>query len=259
MFLVGAIPALLALVIRTRLREPERWQAVSHEGSGAQKLGSYRELFGDPTWRRHALVGLGLAISGIVLLWAVAFYAFDLVGNVVRDRLQSEGIAADAIGGQVARWKGIAAIMMNIGGAFGMYGFAILTQRMGRKPTFALCFAAALLSTASVFYWLENFEQIFWMMPLMGLCVFSLFAGYAVYFPELFPTRLRSTGTSFCYNVGRFIAAAGPFMLGWLTAHLYADTAEPLRYAGLTMCGIILLGFFVLPLAPETKDQPLPE
>ena len=83
------------------------------------------------------------------------------------------------------------------------------------KPTFAVCFVAALVSTASVFYFLEEFHQIFWMMPIMGFCMLSLFAGYAIYFPELFPTHLRSTGTSFCYNVGRFVAAAGPCLLGY--------------------------------------------
>lgn len=259
MFVVGAIPALLALVIRTRLREPERWQAVSHERTVAAKLGSYRALFGHPTWRKHAFVGLGLAFAGIVGLWAVAFFAFDLVGNVVREQFQSEGLAEEAVAGQVARWKGIASIMMNIGGACGMYGFAILTQRTGRKKAFALCFVAALVSTTMVFYWLRDFGQIFWMLPVMGFCVFSLFAGYAVYFPELFPTHLRSTGTSFCYNVGRFVAAVGPFLLGWLTANFYVGTAEPLRYAGLTMCGIFLLGLAVLPFAPETKGRPLPE
>ena len=48
----------------------------------------------------------------------------------------------------------------------------------------------------------------------MGFFQLSLFSGYAIYFPELFPTHLRSTGTSFCYNVGRFVAASGPALLG---------------------------------------------
>jgi hypothetical protein len=97
------------------------------------------------------------------------------------------------------------------------------------------------------------------MIPIMGFCQLALFGGYAIYFPELFPTRLRSTGTSFCYNVGRFVAAAGPAVLGLLTAYVYRDYDEPLRYAGVTMCGIFLLGLAVLPFAPETKGQPLPE
>jgi MFS family permease len=264
MFVIGAVPAVLALIVRWRLREPERWQHAAHEDAVARKLGSYRELFRHPLWRRHALIGLGLAFAGIVGLWGVGFFTFDLVGNVLRDRFVEEGMADAQLTAAVAKWKGIASMMMNVGGAFGMYGFAVLAQRMGRKSTFAVCFVAALASTAGVFYFLEEFHQVFWMIPVMGFCILSLFAGYAVYFPELFPTHLRSTGTSFCYNVGRFVAAAGPFLLGTLI-NFYAgfagtvDTAAPLRYAGLTMCGIFLLGLLVLPLAPETKDKPLPE
>ncbi len=352
MFVIGALPALLAMVIRLRLKEPERWQQASHEGDTARKLGSYRELFRHPVWRKHALLGLGLAFSGIVGLWGVGFFTFDLVGNVLKDQFVADAIdgrspdelstalaqvfsaaEADELAQQppleIARalsdkqrevnrlerasqpdsdsqgffakiaaalskaeegaegesrpkqasvvdrvlsdeesravaadtgfWKGIASMMMNIGAAFGMYGFAVLAQRMGRKPTFALCFMAGMITTASVFYFLSEFHQVFWMIPIMGFCLLSLFAGYAIYFPELFPTHLRSTGTSFCYNVGRFVAALGPALLGWLTGTFYADSASPLRYAGLTMCGIFVLGLLVLPFAPETKDRPLPE
>ena len=154
--------------------------------------------------------------------------------------------------------------MMNIGAAFGIYFFAVLAARVGRKATFAVCFIAALASTAGTFRFLEEFHQVFWMIPMMGFCILSLFGGYAIYFPELFPTHLRSTGTSFCYNVGRFVAASGSALTGLLIA-FYADTAKtgdaanPMRYAGLTMCGIFVLGLLVLPFAPETKDRPLPE
>ena len=65
-------------------------------------------------------------------------------------------------------------------------------------------------------------SDIFWMIPLMGFFQLAIFGGYAIYFPELFPTRLRSTGTSFCYNVGRLIAAVGPAMLGFLTSTVFA-------------------------------------
>jgi len=102
------------------------------------------------------------------------------------------------------------------------------------------------------------------MIPLMGFCLLTLFGGYAIYFPELFPTRLRSTGTSFCYNVGRLVAAPGSSLLGFLTSSVYAgykaiDPTLPMRYAGVTMCAVFLIGLLVLPFAPETRGQPLPE
>jgi len=97
------------------------------------------------------------------------------------------------------------------------------------------------------------------MLPIMGFCQLSVFAGYAIYFPELFPTRLRSTGTSFCYNVGRFVAAGGPFLLGQLSAGVFSGYQEPMRPAGLVMCLVFLVGLAVLPFAPETKGQQLPD
>jgi len=92
----------------------------------------------------------------------------------------------------------------------------------------------------------------------MGFCQFSLFAGYAIYFPELFPTHLRSTGISFCYNVGRLLAATGPLLQAELLK-FFAGTDESLRYAGATMSAVFLVGLFILPFAPETRGKPLPE
>ena len=87
----------------------------------------------------------------------------------------------------------------------------------------------------------------------------ALFGGFSIYLPELFPTRLRSTGTTFCYNVGRFVAALGPLALGLLTSRVYAGMDEPMRYAGVTMSLVFLVGLMVLPFAPETHRQPLPD
>ena len=83
-------------------------------------------------------------------------------------------------------------------------------------------------ATAFTFWFLDEFCEIFWMIPIMGFCQLSLFGGYAIYFPELFPTRLRSTGTSFCYNVGRLVAAVGPSVLGLLTSRVFAGYDEPM-------------------------------
>jgi MFS family permease len=259
MFVIGAIPALLVFVIFRRLKEPERWQQASHAGAVTQQLGSYRALFGDRRLRKHALIGLALAFAGVVGLWAIGFYTMDLVGNILTRRFAAEGMAGQQLQGEVTWWKGITSVMLNLGAFAGMFGFGIITQRLGRKPTFALAFVAAGLSTAAVFTFLHEFHQIFWLVPIMGFCLLSLFAGYAIYLPELFPTTLRSTGTSFCYNVGRFVAAIGPALLDLLRNVVYKDTAEPLRYAGLTMCLVFVIGLVALPFAPETRGKPLPE
>jgi MFS family permease len=163
------------------------------------------------------------------------------------------------IPGQVTYWAGVTSLMLNVGAFFGIYSFSHISQRIGRRLAFAIGFVLALLSTAMVFLYFQERSQVFWMLPLMGFSQLALFGGYAVYFPELFPTHLRSTGISFCYNVGRFIAASGPALLGLLTSEVYHDQPEPMRYAGLTMCAVFLLGLLVLPFAPETKNQPLPE
>ena len=109
-----------------------------------------------------------------------------------------------------------------------------------------------------VFKGLREFSQIFWMIPLMGFGQLSIFALYSIYLPELFPTSLRSTGTSFCYNVGRVVAATAPFTIGVITRRLGGDI-EGFRTAGLWVSLVLVAGLFVVPFLPETKGQPLPE
>jgi MFS family permease len=259
MFIVGTVPALLAILIRRRLKEPERWQAAVAKDGSKVRLGSYNELFGDPRWRRNAIVGMFLAFAGIVGLWGIGFFSFDLFRSVFTKQFEAAGMSPEEIKTNVAFWISMTSILQNIGGFLGIWAYSRITPHIGRRPAFAISFVLAMLSTAMVFGYMSSRSEVFWMIPIMGFCQLSLFGGYAIYFPELFPTRLRSTGTSFCYNVGRYVAAIGPYTFGYLTSTVFAGEAEPMRYAGVAMCGIFLLGLVVLPFAPETKGQPLPE
>jgi MFS family permease len=265
MFVLGVLPALLVVFIFLYLKEPERWRKMAAEESIAARLGAYRrELFGNPRWARNAIIGLLLASSGIVGLWAIGFFSIDLQRGIFRAQGIQDGLV-DAPGDKaltfhVDLWAGWTSMMLNLGAFFGIYAFSLLAARTGRRPAFALSFILALLSTALVFWKLASIADIFWMIPLMGFCQLALFGGYAIYFPELFPTRLRSTGISFCYNGARFVAAAGPTVLGLLRKEVFGWAGDyAMRYAGLTMCGIFLVGLLALPFAPETKGHPLPE
>ena len=263
LFIIGTLPAILTIFIRRNLKEPETWKAQADAGLGKQ-LGSFSELFSNPVLRRNAIVGLIMASSGIIGLWGIGFFSFDLLSPVFRKHFEAQGLAENVVSGKVATWVGITSVMQNIGGFLGIYAYSHLTSIFGRKPAFAVSFVAAMLSTALVFWNLDQFHEIFWMIPLMGFCQLALFGGYAIYFPELFPTRLRSTGISFCYNVGRYVAAAGPFALGLLTSKVFTEAngyqaGMGMRYAGVAMCSVFLIGLMALPFAPETKGKPLPE
>jgi hypothetical protein len=257
LFLAGALPAPLALVVFRKLKEPEQWLKARAE---KKRMGSYRELLlGDPRWRRNAIAGLCLASAGVVGLWGIGFFSYDLLRAPLEKAFRAEGFTGAALAGKVTTWIGITSLLQNFGAFFGIQSFTWLTHRLNRKKAFAISFVAAMFMTAYTFWNLKTFTDIFWMIPLMGFSQLSLFGGYAIYLPELFPTRLRSTGTSFCYNVGRLAAAAGPFTLGLLTSRVFAGHAEPMRYAGVAMCLVFLVGLAALPFLPETKDQPLPE
>jgi MFS family permease len=260
MFVLGTVPALLVVLIFLRLKEPERWQQVAAQYPVSKRLRSYfGELFQNPRWSKNALVGLLLASSGIIGLWGIGFFSIDLQRSIFRARFEAEGLSGTDVTFYEDVWAGWTSVMLNFGAFFGIYAFSRVTHHIGRKPAFAISFVLAMLSTAFVFAYLRTVSDIFWMLPIMGFCQLALFGGYAIYFPELFPTRLRSTGTSFCYNVARFVAAAGPAALGLLTGRVFAEYPEPMRYAGVTMCGVFLLGLLALPFAPETKGKPLPE
>jgi MFS family permease len=260
MFVIGALPAFLVFVIMRRLEEPEAWRKAKAEGAARKvKLGSVAELFTDPRWRRNAIVGFTLAFAGVVGLWGIGYFSYDLLSSVLDKTFRAQGLSESVIAGKKTMWTGITSLVQNTGAFLGVYAFTYFTQRFGRRLAFAIALIAAMFATAFLFWRLRDFSDVFWMPPLMGFFQLALYAGYAIYFPELFPTRLRSTGTSFCYNVGRGVAAVGPVGLGLLTSRVFSGYAEPLRYAGVTMSAVFLVGLAALPWAPETRGKSLPE
>jgi len=275
LFWIGALPAFLCVFIAMRLREPEKWvQARAAGKATGVKFGSYSSLFSNAKWKRHALGGMLLCISGVIGVWGIGFFSPELVSSVMARSLKEAGVSGAMVASETAKWTGYNGIVQNIGAFCGMICFTWLAQGIGRKKAFvigSICAAAA-----TIFYFrCFNDKSDIWMSGVMGFCQLALFAGFSMYLPELFPLRLRSTGISFCYNVGRFLAALGPWTLGYLTKFLSDKAAaanagageavitaaklEAFREAATWMCAIYLLGIFALKFLPETKGQPLPE
>jgi len=153
----------------------------------------------------------------------------------------------------IDRTRSRGTLLQDVGSLLGMLFFTFIASRFNRRKAFLGSFLFCMASVAFVFYALKTEADVYWMLPLMGFGTLSCFAGYSIYFPELFPTRLRGTGVGFCYNTVRYLAAPFPFLLGWLS------TMMPFRTVAIMMCSIYLVGIVALIWAPETKGQPLPE
>jgi MFS family permease len=259
MFLVGAVPAFLCVFIFGKLKEPDKWVRAKAEGDKkGVKFGSYLVLLKHPTWSKHAWLGLILCSAGIIGLWGIGNFHPKIVRSIIEAHLAADHLTPDALASKKAYWASVGLLLQNIGGFFGMLSLAKFAQVKGRRPAFALALLLSFLSTQLVFRYLREVSQIYWMIPIMGFGQYSVFGVYAIYLPELFPTNLRSTGTSFCYNFGRFIAASAPFTIGQITRKL-GGNIESFRIAGMWVSLVLLIGILVLPFLPETKNKPLPE
>lgn len=259
LFLIGALPAILSVFVMTRLKEPKRWVDARAEGKiRGIKFGSYGALLWESKWSKNAWLALIACSAGIIGLWGIGNFHPQIVGDIIARGAAARGLTGEALAGEKAYWQATGLLLQNIGGFLGMLTLAKLAQTWGRRPAFALALLCSFLSTVLVFKFMRERDQMYWMLPLMGFGQLSVFGVFAVYLPELFPISLRSTGTSFCYNVGRLLAATAPFSVGRITRSL-GGNIEGFRTAGLWMSLVLLLGIAVLPFLPETKDRPLPD
>ena len=248
-YLISVLPALLVVWVIARVREPGNWvQARDRAATGAgDKLGSYRELFGNRTWCPRALLGMMLAAVGLGSCWAVTFAGKDLAIHVLQSSGTSEELVADR--------ANVAYMFEMIGSAAGMLAFGPVCVRLGRRFSFALFQALALVVVPITCFCASGYGGLLVLMPAYGFSTLAIHAGFAIYFPELFPSRLRSSGAGFCFNAGRVLAAPVLTLSGWLKSLPGMTLPEVVALMNLLFVFGILLAFVL----PETKGRPLPE
>jgi MFS family permease len=251
-FFAGALPALLAVVVRLGLREPEVWVAAKEKAMHTRaRVGSLAAIFGEPELRRRVLLATALAVVGIFAYWGTNFW----VNARFSELLRAQGVEAAALASGV-RW---ALIVLNVGNMAGFLSFIPLTDWLGRRIAFVIFHAGALVAMPVAYLFSRDYETALVLFFFAGLFTSGIYSGYTIYFPELFPTRVRATGASVCYNVGRIVAAPGPVLMGWLTGALAAavPAGQTVAYAGAIMGCVYALGFVVIPFLPETRGVDL--
>lgn len=316
-FAIGALPALLTVWIRWKLKEPDQWvQARARAREDVtQKTGRIVELFSRELCRK-TLVGVSLATIGLATFWGVRIYGKDLMratterpyaarlpdcltdgakpkkavldadldavlaqfpaamtpeaklaeleavfelspgsdfadrAMTVRERLQEEYES-------IKHSEMVGHFLVTIGGFLGLLSFGPLCERAGRRGAFLLFHLGGFVAGTVLFAGIPSAgAEVYWIaLPVFGYLTLGMHAGYAVYFPELFPTRLRGTGGGFCFNVGRLTAAPILILSGWMQK----DLGFSLHQSAALLSGLYLLGLFVLIFAPETKGRDLPE
>ena len=245
-YLIGVIPALLVVWVRASVKEPEGWKKAVRDDS--KKAGSFGDLFGDSRWRKHALLGMALAAVGLASFWAVGIATQGLA----KDMLQAEGVSSEDASQQAKFAYGI---VQTTGAGIGLLAFGPLCARLGRRKAFILGHVGAFIIVPITCYGPQTYDQLLFILPVFGFFTLCMHAGYAVYFPELFPNHLRATGTSFCFNVGRIMAAPMLLISGMVKAIEGIDSKQALTLLGSTF----LLGLVVVAFLPETKGKDLPD
>jgi len=144
-------------------------------------------------------------------------------------------------------------IVETTGGGLGLLAFGPLSARLGRRRSFLLMLLGAIIVVPVTCYAPANYGQLLVLLPIYGFFTLGFHAGFAVWFPELFPTHLRATGAGFCFNGGRLAAASVLYFSAWLKASIDLHLA-------ITLLSLLFLpGILLIYLLPETKGQPLPE
>jgi len=242
MFIVGLAPALVALLVRLKVREPERWVEVRRgEAAGRSRRLTLAELF-TPQMRRDTLVGTTLAFIAVFGLWGATTWTPSLIHELLAPR------GLDQV--STIRLVSYATMSLNLGAIVGYLAFAPLAEWLGRRGAFLLMLLGSAAMLPVTFLLPASYSTAVLLLPALGFFSNGIFSGFPVYLPEIFPTRIRATGAGFCFNAGRILAAAGPFLTGTLVVYLgtFARAASSVAL-------IYLLGTVVLLFARETKGK----
>ena len=246
-YLLGVLPVAMVFWVRACVQESPSWKEQADK-AGSQPRGNFKDLLLVRPWAPRALLGMCLAAVGIGTYWCITVGGQDLV----QDFLVRHGVDAAAARPRAQFAYGF---LINGGGFLGAIAFGPLAHWLGRRRAFGAVMLGGMFIVPVTWYLPQAYGQLLCLLPVYGFLTFGFHAGFAFYFPELFPTHLRGTGTGFCFNGGRLLAAVFLGFSGWLKSRPNLD----LREAVCILALLYLVGLVCLWFLPETKGEKLAE
>ncbi|TLY91356.1 MAG: MFS transporter, partial [Gammaproteobacteria bacterium] len=173
--------------------------------------------------------GVFAAVIAVLSWWACNAFIPLLGRTLAAEHAVRAGLAPAAAALLAATWQARASNAFNLGGLLGAFAAVPLARGLGRRPMFMAYFLFSALALLLTFGLQLTAQTRLAMLFMVGAGVYGIFGAFTFYLPELFPARLRATGAGFCYNIGRILAAAGPFVVGLVSAMAGGSSAALMR------------------------------
>lgn len=237
LFQFAGVPALLGLLVLVALPESPRW--LASRGKAGSPVTPLRELF-QPALLRLTLVGILISSIPMIGAWSASKWMIPWADKVA-------GAADSGYKAATQGWWALGAVL-------GSFAGAQLASRLGRRTSYALISLATVVVTIAMFQGTAPLRPGFHAVVFTQGLVATLFFGWlALYLPELFPTRVRATGSGLAYNSGRFATALGVLAAGFLFSALGGDYPR----VGTVCASIYALGLIVIWWAPDRRSDDL--
>ena len=238
-FGLAGVPAFLGVVVLVALPESPKWLAA--RGAVKKPVPPLRELF-RPGLLQFTLVGIAVSAIPMIGAWAASKWMIPWADKVA--------------GSEHVGYKAITQGWWALGATLGSFTGAQVASWLGRRLSYCLISIGAATLTITMFQLTAPLRASFLPIVFVQGFVATLFFGWlTLYLPELFPTRVRATGTGLCYNSGRFATAAGVLVAGLLFTWLGGDYAK----VGALCASIYALGIIAILWAPDTSGKTLDE
>jgi MFS family permease len=254
----GVLPALVLILLRRGLEEPEHFRVVHARRAAIRAQRSLSaadqefmrfspaQLF-SPELRYSTFIGILFCVGTLLAIWTSQIWLPTIQGQLLARQGITGAAAAPFVGHGMTLW--------GLGGIIGYASFGFIADAAGRRATIIFYNIGTIVAGLYLYLWLDSWDLYPYMLPVFGFFVFGVFSGHAVYLPELFPTHVRATALSFCNGSGRVITSFGPLIAGLLAGALNGAfnqaTAVMTCFAGLSIVAALL--------GRETKGGVLPQ